>query len=320
MTTPQLSTYWRGKSRATVTFLAVLQRLSVPNMNRILGTLLGDGSYMVASLDNQIRKISTPHLKIGAGQTIWIETVAEHDGVNLAQVKKRLKAVGEGEKLLLLTPDDDEPKGLPDKVVWSNFRDLTNVAEEIFVDNEMPLSEQEESLLRQFISLLRQDGLTTSSEKRVMVVSAGDAWPRYNEQGIYGDIRSPNWKPSDHLAFYTGMEIKPIVPIIKSTSILNITNSEEVKTLESSSQESANQLLEWFDNHKQREDVNKPLMVISLSEPTDDETLHLKDGPIIGDAKDKNGKPIAWIFMTGAKYVTLDSLKNVRYTGELELC
>ena len=42
MTTPLFSTYRQGENRVTASFLAVLERLSLPNMDRILQDLVGE--------------------------------------------------------------------------------------------------------------------------------------------------------------------------------------------------------------------------------------------------------------------------------------
>ena len=57
MTTPLFSTYRQGENRVTATFLAVLQRLSLPNIDRILQRLLWEDeeSYNLVSFENQIR-------------------------------------------------------------------------------------------------------------------------------------------------------------------------------------------------------------------------------------------------------------------------
>ena len=59
MTTNLFSTYRQGENRVTATFLAVLQRLSLPNIDRILGALFGETSFSLVSFDNQPRMKET---------------------------------------------------------------------------------------------------------------------------------------------------------------------------------------------------------------------------------------------------------------------
>ena len=45
MTTNLFSTFRQGENRVTSTFMAVLQRLSLPNIDRILQALLDDSTF-----------------------------------------------------------------------------------------------------------------------------------------------------------------------------------------------------------------------------------------------------------------------------------
>ena len=49
MTTNLFSTYRQGENRVTSTFMAVLQRLSLPNIDRILQALLGRDDFSLAT-------------------------------------------------------------------------------------------------------------------------------------------------------------------------------------------------------------------------------------------------------------------------------
>ncbi len=149
MTTNLFSTYRQGENRVTATFLAVLQRLSLPNIDRVLGALFGETSFSLVSFDNQPRMKTetpdtktTPDAKIGTRRAIWIETKTSRGMVNLGQIRRQLERVDKGENLLLLTPDDDKPKDLPDRVAWSNFRTLAGQpSKDILEDEEEPPSE-----------------------------------------------------------------------------------------------------------------------------------------------------------------------------------
>lgn len=88
MTTPLFSTYRQGENRVTATFLAVLQRLSLPNIDRILQRLLWEDreTYNLVSFENQVRtKESVPDAKIRMGNTIWIETKTARNSVESDQ-------------------------------------------------------------------------------------------------------------------------------------------------------------------------------------------------------------------------------------------
>ena len=207
-------------------------------MSRILGALLDEEDFSLVTFINQPKGDGTrPDARIKTGQGLWIETKKNRDEVRLDQIRGHLKAVCGDERLLVLTPDDAQPKSLDrlskehqERVVWSNFSKLDNIVAKILEDKQSPPSEMEAFLLREFSTFLHKEGLAISSKERVMVVSAGKAWPRYYNKAVMGDIRKPNWNPSDHLAFYTGFEIKAFVPRIKSASNpINITIDGEVE-------------------------------------------------------------------------------------------
>ena len=113
MTTPLFSTYSQGENRVTATFIAVLQRLSLPIMDRILGELLGEQeeTFNLITFINQPQGIeSTPDAKIETGHGIWFETKIAPNAVSLDQTRRHMKAVGTDEKLVVLTPDDEKPR------------------------------------------------------------------------------------------------------------------------------------------------------------------------------------------------------------------
>ena len=331
MTTPLFSTYSQGENRVTATFIAMLQRLSLPNMDRILGELLGEQEeeFSLVSFINQPQGVeSIPDAKIETGHGVWFETKVATNAVLVKQIKSHMKALRRDEKLIVLTPDDDRPDKLDgsslskkdkERIAWANFNRLDDVVKEILEDKVSPPSEFEAFLLREFSAFLQQEGLiTVPSADRVMVVPATRAWSRYDDMSIYGDMRGVNWKPSDHLAFYTGMEIKPTVPRIKSTvSPINIMNDEEVEVLDDVQRQVAENLRK---RHGVDEDWDHPLRVLFLSEPDDKagETVVL-DEPIKNDKKTRTGKSWAWI-MTGKKYVTLESLMTASKTSDLKPC
>ena len=60
MVTPLFSTYRQGENRITATLLAVLQRLSLPNIDRILQALLEDTAFSIVTFDNQPKEKNRP--------------------------------------------------------------------------------------------------------------------------------------------------------------------------------------------------------------------------------------------------------------------
>lgn len=322
MTTPLFATYHQAENIVTATFLAVLQRLSLANIDRILGALLGDTGFNLVTFDNQHRGTqSVPDAWIGTGASIWMETKIYPDAVDLHQLRNHRKALKAGERLLLLTPDDSQPANLPEGVIWSNFDTLAGAVEDILSDGEEPPSEREAFLLREFIRMLRQRGLIDANKPRVMVIGANRAWPMYQDLGIYRcSVSKPMraLKATDYLGFYAGGEIKPLVPrFIAEIESLDLRREAEIEAITDTAlkglaeglRNKVNELRQWphFDN---------TLKIMFLSGPGDPETENLGK-PIVNDKKDKNGKPAPFTYGQ-PRYVTLESLQAATKTSELE--
>ncbi len=326
MTTPLFSTYRQGENRVTATFLAVLQRLSLPNIDQILGALSGETSFSLVSFENQpAGQGSRPDAKIGTGPAIWIETKTTRNAVRLCQIEKHLASLSDDEYLLLLTPDDDEPKDLPDGVVWSNFRTLAEAIEKILEDEEEPPSEREAFLLRELVRMFRNDGLIDTAEdtaeSRVLVIAARSAWPAYQRYSVYWTNAHRSFRPSSHLAFYADRVIQPSAPKVRSViESLNVRRQEEIDALEDPQQKIlANEFRKKLEaNGEPERYCNAHLKFMFLSGPEDVETIQLGQS-ILNDKMSENDKPVPFTF--GApRYVTLESLKNARKTGELKSC
>ena len=328
MTTPLFSIYNQQENLVTATFLAALQRLSLPNIDRILQALLDpEEDFRLVTFENQPKfDHSVPDARIGTRPGIVIETKITRNSVGCSQVRNHLKGLREGERLLLLTPDDEPPSatGICDRVVWSNFSTLSGAIERILqtddnIEDEPP-SEREAFLLRELNLMLSRLGLTISPANRVMVVPAAEAWPMYNR--LSGYRRNPDiaYRPSGHMAFYTNGAIMPLAPRIEAmVESINMTRQEEIESLSSPQKERMKELWARIDSEGQREKFDEDFMVMVLSGPDDAEnTVDLKE-PIINDEKTSSGK--SWGFVLGyARYVTLESLKKARRTSELELC
>ena len=323
MATNLFSSYRQGEDRVTSTFLAVLQRLSLPNIDRILGTLLQENSFSLVTFQNQPKGIgSRPDGRIGTGSSIWIETKTSPNAVRRDQVETHLDALRDGENLLLLTPDRTQPAGLPKKVIWSGFDTLVHSIEEILEDKEEPPSEREAFLLREFVSMLRQDGLIGSTQSRVMVLAARAAWPMYESLGVYRcsiDKPMARLRDSDYMAFYVAGEVKPLVPSIKSViESIDMYQPGTYESLGNLQKKLVGELREKIDRHQQQHEFTQSFKVIFLSHPDDEETIRLQ-GPIINDQKDKNGNAVPFTY-GNPRYVTLESLKQSVRTSDLESC
>ena len=330
MTTNLFSSYRQGENRVTATFVAVLQRLSLPNIDRILGRLLRDPHFGLVTFKDQPRgQASTPDARIGTGPTIWIETKTQESAGDCEQIRNHLESVNEGERLLWLTPDDNEPQcgeAFGSRVVWSNFSRLARVVADILEDEEAPPSEREAFLLREFISMLRRDGLLVTAADRVLVRAAGKwAWPVYTNFGVYTCIPCEQFRPASHMAFYAGNEIKELVPkIIDVPAIesIKVTDPAEVEKLEGEQRILIEKLLvelAKFDPYNLPSwypEFSMAHKVVFLSAPNDTEqTISLKQA-IRNDLKSQNDKRVAWM-QGGSRYVTVESLQSAECTSQL---
>ena len=277
MTTSLFSVYSQQENRVTAAFLAVLERLSLPNMDRILQALLGDTDFRLIRFENQPKgKESTPDAKIVTSPAIWIETKTSENSVDLSQIKRHLASVENGQKLLLLTPDNSRPPYLNEGVAWSNFITLTKVIRAILNDENEPASEKEAFLLRELRRLLGDQGLLVSSDKRALVFPAPSAWPMYRKLGVYRRSVGRSFRKSGYIGFYTDGEIKPIVPKVKSEiASIDLRNQDEIDNLEEDPRKLAEELKKKIDSTGYWDKFSQAFHLMFLSEPDDEETLKL---------------------------------------------
>ena len=296
-------------------------------MDRILQALLEDDAFSLVTFENQPQgKDSIPDAEIRTGSAIWIETKTKSNAVNSNQLRNHLNAVGPRESLLLLTPDEKAPTDLDDRVAWSSFGTLVGAIQDILSDESDPPSEKEAFLLREFILMLKQDGLLDSSEARVIVFAAKSAWPMYELLSVY---RCSLNKPmrairegNDHVAFYSHGMVHHLAPKIMSVvDSIDMSRPEEITLLQDDYQKKlAVELRDRIDHHHQQREYGLGLSfkVMFLTGPNDSETVKL-DHPIINDKTDKNGKPTPFTYGQ-PRYVTLKSLKAAAKTSDLEFC
>ena len=329
MTTSLFSTFRGGENRVTGTFMAVVERLSLPNINRILGALIEDGDFNLVSFQNQPkRKHSIPDAVIGTGQSVVIETKTSPNALYSNQVERELKDLNGGESLLLLTPDESLPPLLGKdpflnnhRVIWSNFITLAGIIENILNDEDdgnEPPTEREAFLLREFVRMLKQDGLLFSAEDRVLVIGARLVYPLYKPLGVFITKATRTFRPSSHIAFYVNRKIEPVVPKIEFEIDRVQLTPDGVSSLDdANARDRACKLRKdilCLNDSNVDYGVSDGFIakVLVLSAHKDKGTISLKRGPIIHDGKGA--------FVQGHRYVTLESLKKASKTSELERC
>ena len=316
MTTSLFSVYSQRENRVTATFLAVLERLSLPNMDRILQALLEDRDFRLVRFQNQPSGIeSRPDGIIETSSSIWIETKTSENSVNHNQISRHLKSLEGKQKLLLLTPDESRPESLHKDVAWCNFIALAKAVHDTLTDENEPASDKEAFLLRELIRLLREQGLLVSSEKRVLVFPAPSAWPMYQALNVYRRSKGKSFRKSAYIGFYTDGEIKPLVPRIKSEiKSIDLRNQTEIDGLDEERRGYAERLKEKIDSKGLWHEFAYPFHLMFLSGPDDEETVKLGN-PVKNDKKGRSGKGTA--FTQSFTYVNLDKLKVASTTGGL---
>ena len=308
----------------------MLQRLSLPNTDRILRTLLEEDSFSLVSFQNQVKTDwSVPDARIRMGpdlRTIWIETKTNIDEVCAGQIERHLKDVGEDEKLLVLTPDNDRPEILDqlkhrqDRVVWSNFNALAEAINAILGDVDEQSTERERFLLRELIAMLQSDGLL-STGPTVAIVAASSGWPMYQDVPAYRcaltlPLRSAG--QMDYLGFYAQGEIKRIVPkVLGMIEQINLTDAAQVSSLEGPEKDLARELLQQIgDKPETMAQFEGDFKVVFLSGCDDSKTRKLK-ASIPNDKRSGSGKTVPFTFGK-PRYVSLEALEQATSTTHLE--
>ena len=326
MTTSLFSVYSQRENRVTATFLAVLERLSLPNMDRILQALLNETTFNLVTFVNQPKgRSSRPDAKIHTSPAVWVETKTVYNGVDHVQIKNHLKSLGSGEKLLLLTPDESRPCSLDSKVAWSNFQQLVTAVQVILHDEYESPSEKEAFLLRELVRMVKDTGLVTPTGSRVLVRAATEAWPAYKEFSVYYHVGDPSFRPSGYFAFYLKNEVKPKVAKIKSViKSITLDDESQVESLDVDQRGIVKTLKDRLASKKDkislkmqqafRDHFAQPTRWMFLSGPDDEETLKLAN-PVKNDKKSKSGKGTA--FTQKYTYVNLESLRTATKTSEL---
>lgn len=230
MPNPLFSTYTQGENRVTSTIISVLEHVNNQLAEDILEALTDESDLSLVGFDNQVTGVeSVPDAAIKSSTALWFETKTSRNAVNQEQLENHLKALDEDtaelQRLIVLTPDERVPDEVSDiedeRVVWVNFDSLVDNIETILQRSvgsaEASMSvptEREAFLLRELVRFIYDEELVSGKEDRVLVVAARKAWPEYQDHGLYFCQPNRSFKPSRYLAFYTGGEIKPEVPII----------------------------------------------------------------------------------------------------------
>lgn len=288
-----------------------------------------DGEFQLVRFQNQPAKggKGIPDGEIGSSCRLLLETKLARNGLNRPQLERHLERLDQtNEKdrmVLVLTPDDVQPSLIAEisdkRLVWSSFAALNQAIDEMLSGEETTkevISEREEFLLRELQKMLIDEGLIGSS-KEVLVIPARQAWDFYNQHHVYSCPSGRAFQTVKYIAFYTGNEIRPLVPKI-------LDEPPDPVIVERGKYDG--RLGDVVNAMPERYEMGtlppgwdlgpgRHLKVFLLSAPDDAETIKLPQ-PITNDLTATNGQRIA--FTQNRRYVSLEALRKARKTSELE--
>ena len=330
MPNPLFSTYTQGENRVTSTLISVLGHVNNQLAEDILEALTDESELPLVSFDNQVTGVnSVPDAAITSSTALWVETKTSRDVVDRDQLENHLHALDEGEaelqRLIVLTPDARLPEEVAEiddeRIVWTNFDTLIDTIETVLERDvgtaEASLSvptEREAFLLRELSRFLYDEDLVSGKEDRVLVVAARKAWPEYQEHGLYFCQANRSFKPVDHLAFYTGGEIKTAIPTTTGAIESIELTEEQVRNNADLSQSQREPLLEAVTQFRKEgaERYGETEKVIFLQDDID------LDRSVEND-KTASDSDRTVAFVQGHRYVSFSELRmNPKYTTELE--
>ncbi len=315
------STYRQGENRVTSSMLAVLSRLDLSRLERLLSGAMGETTLQLVRFENQPTtgaSATVPDGRISAAFSLWIEVKTERNALRENQLRGHLGHLdGESglvERLLVITPDADEPRVISElgdaRVVWFSFRDLSDAIDDLMADETEVVSDREALLLREFQKMLDEDGLLAAPVD-VAVVAAKDAYPEYLERSAY--ICQPHrpFRPGvRYLGFYRHKRIELYFPkILHVWEAVPITSEgvEQLRREGGTFAERAARLVEEDIKSGIRRPV--PHKIMLLSGPDDPETLR-RESPIRHDGTG------AWT--QGQRYAKSQQLLTAEATSDLD--
>lgn len=204
--------------------MAVLSSLSIDNMQKLVGSLIGKSELELIHFTNQPANTkdlshSIPDAEISGDFKILIETKLSPNKVSVEQIEKHLKIIGNKPNyyLIILTPNKEVSGNIKslvrDQVIWVSFNDLNNVIDGLFEEEDSLISEKEAFLLRNYQCMLLEEGLIYD-ENDVLVIPARFAWKEYEDTSSYICQANRTFRKTDFMAFYRDGVIQEYVPRI----------------------------------------------------------------------------------------------------------
>jgi len=324
---PLFSTYRGGENRVTSSMIAVFQRLELSLLERLLGACAQESALQLVAFVNQPAGVgaSVPDARMSAQFDYWFETKTVPNALDQTQLlehHKNLTAGAKHERLFIVTPDPEKSSVLDslddERVIWFNFRAMSDAIDEILGDTTTFVGEQTRFLLRELQQLFIEDGLLDFAD--VVVVAARRAWDEYNERGVYICQPDRSFRAGlTHMGFYAHGAIQPKIAKILDQRPEPITfDLDTVKELRGGTaidQRIAVDAIEASLDGGVRS-AGQPYRVFVLSQPNDDETVTLAL-PITNTTKAASGRTWAWTM--SQRYTRLSALTKPGITTTTEL-
>jgi len=312
------STFRKGENRVTASILAVLESLSLRRIDKILGALLQSSDFSLVSMTNQPKGggAGVPDAEIRANARILIETKTSRNSVNEKQLRRHLEKLKEvsktedpHERLLVLTPDEVEPKEIgtisDSRIIWASFASLFQAIDDLIDDTSEIVSEREAFLLRELQKMFEEDGLIRS-EHDTVVVAARDAYDDYLKFSAYVCQPNRHFRHTSYIAFYRYGKVEPFIPKI-------IDRRDEVTISLDTKGQMGDAIRSYIQRHPGTEGEKRKIML--LSKPKDPNTIDIGE-PIVNDLRSgESGRTVA--YTQGQRYTHSSLLRLAKNTSEL---
>jgi hypothetical protein len=324
---PLFSTYRGGENRVTSSMMAVFQRLELSLLERLLGAVAQESALQLVAFANQPAGAgaSVPDARMSAHFDYWFETKTVPNALGAKQLSEHHKNLSEGakhERLFIVTPDSERPAALDalddERVIWFNFRAMSDAIDEILDDDTTFVGEQTRFLLRELQQLFAEDGLLDVAD--TVIVAARFAWGEYKDHGVYICQPDRSFRPGlTHMGFYAHGAIQPTVAKILDQRPESITfDPATVETLRCGSPID-NRIADAIDASLAGETrpEGQPFRVFVLSRSPEEGSVAL-GGPITNTTKAASGRTWAWTM--GQRYTRLAALRTpgLATTSDLE--
>ena len=323
---PLFSSYRTGENRVTASILAVLERIDLGVVERLLSAATGEATLPLVSFQNQVaaKDGSVPDAGISANFRYLFEVKTARHALKTEQLQEHLDHLNGSfgdERLFVLTPDAEEPSVVDQfdepRLTWLNFHGLDQAIDEVLQGETELLGEQTRFLLHELRALFDQEGLL--GQEDTVVVAARRAYPEYLRSASYTCQAGRAFREGvTRMGFYYGGAIQPWIPEIRHRRDNVIFSRETVRTLEETGEpfdaELAVLVALLLDTGPRV--PGQPYQVFLLSGAHDEATIRL-DAAIKNTTTDRKGKPWAWTM--GQRYTQSGLLeKGPKSTTELE--